>query len=151
MLQQACPSWCPHRSRGAGLGRHGHDPAPLSRPFHRPGGYPDPGLHHYSILKEQIGAIMGNGQELICSGVVAAAKLVTYLERHPEIESSLSRGGARRYLTTDLTPRFQQPGQPVHGPGGGFGSGGVVVRGQGSEVRGQRSEAGYRTTKSGAR
>ena len=31
-----------------------------------------------------------------------------YLARHPEMEARLSRGGTRRYLTTDLTPRFKQ-------------------------------------------
>jgi glutamate racemase len=34
-------------------------------------------------------------------------KLADYLRRHPEIETRLSRQGRRRYLTTDLTPRFQ--------------------------------------------
>ncbi|HZE20630.1 MAG TPA: glutamate racemase [Desulfobaccales bacterium] len=66
------------------------------------------GCTHYSILKEQIGAIMGNGHDLICSGQVTAAKLVDYLKRHPELESRLSRGRTRRYHTTDLTPRFAQ-------------------------------------------
>jgi len=65
------------------------------------------GCTHYSILKDNIGAVMGDGIRLICSGQVTAAKLVDYLRRHPEIESRLSRGGTRRYLTTDLTPRFQ--------------------------------------------
>ncbi len=77
------------------------------------------GCTHYSILKEQVRAIMGEGHELICSGQVTAARLVDYLRRHPEMESRLSRGGRRRYLTTDLTPRFQQlaglfMGQPVN-------------------------------------
>jgi glutamate racemase len=77
------------------------------------------GCTHYSILKEQIRGIIGPGQDLICSGQVAAAKLVTYLERHPDLQAWLSRGGTRRYLTTDLTPRFQQlaslfMGQPVN-------------------------------------
>jgi glutamate racemase len=76
------------------------------------------GCTHYSILKEEIRAIMGEGRELICSGQVTAAKLVDYLRRHPETEASLSRRGERRYLTTDLTPRFQQlaglfMGQPI--------------------------------------
>jgi glutamate racemase len=66
------------------------------------------GCTHYSILKEKIRRIIGNGQDLICSGQVTAAKLVEYLKRHPEVESLLSRGGSRRYLSTDLTPRFQQ-------------------------------------------
>jgi glutamate racemase len=77
------------------------------------------GCTHYSILKDQIRTILGNGQDLICSGQVSAAKLVTYLERHADLEARLSRGGSRRYLTTDLTPRFQQlaslfMGQPVN-------------------------------------
>jgi glutamate racemase len=76
------------------------------------------GCTHYSILKGKIGSLMGEGLELICSGQVTAAKLVDYLKRHPEIERLLSRGASRRYLTTDLTPRFQQlaslfMGQPV--------------------------------------
>ncbi|OGP69419.1 MAG: glutamate racemase [Deltaproteobacteria bacterium RBG_13_60_28] len=66
------------------------------------------GCTHYSILKDRIRAIMGEGLELICSGQVTAIKLVDYLRRHPEMEAVLSRGGGRRYLTTDLTPRFQQ-------------------------------------------
>jgi len=76
------------------------------------------GCTHYSILKEQISAIMGDGIGLICSAQVTAASLVDYLKRHPDIESSLTRGTSRRYLTTDLTPRFQQlaslfMGQPI--------------------------------------
>jgi glutamate racemase len=65
------------------------------------------GCTHYSILKEKVAALIGNGTRLICSGQVTGAKLVDYLQRHPEIEAHLSRGGSRRYLTTDLTPRFQ--------------------------------------------
>lgn len=65
------------------------------------------GCTHYSILKDKIRAIMGDGISLVCSGEVAAAKLVDYLQRHPEIEARLSRAGRRRFLTTDLTPRFQ--------------------------------------------
>ncbi len=65
------------------------------------------GCTHYSILRRQIGQLMGRNTALICSGQVTAGKLVDYLQRHPEIESRLSREGRRRYLTTDLTPRFQ--------------------------------------------
>jgi glutamate racemase len=76
------------------------------------------GCTHYSILKEQVRAILGKGHDLICSGQVTAAKLVDYLQRHPAMASRLSRGGTCRYLTTDLTPRFAQlaslfMGQPV--------------------------------------
>jgi len=66
------------------------------------------GCTHYSILKDRMAAVMGEGPRLICSGQVTAGKLVDYLKRHPEIEARLSRGRSRRYLTTDLTPRFQR-------------------------------------------
>lgn len=66
------------------------------------------GCTHYSILSSLIRSLMGEEVELICSGQVTAVKLVDYLRRHPEIETLLSRGGTRRYLTTDLTPRFQE-------------------------------------------
>jgi glutamate racemase len=66
------------------------------------------GCTHYSILKDRVAAIMGNGARLICSGQVTAGKLVDYLKRHPDMAARLSRGQSRRYLTTDLTPRFQQ-------------------------------------------
>jgi len=66
------------------------------------------GCTHYSILKEKIHRLLGPGQELICSGQVTAVKLVEYLKRHRSLESRLTRRGSRRYLSTDLTPRFQQ-------------------------------------------
>ena len=50
---------------------------------------------------------MDQQTQIICSGEVTAGKLADYLQRHPEIEGRLSRQGRRRYLTTDLTPRFQ--------------------------------------------
>ncbi|MFZ2086936.1 MAG: glutamate racemase [Desulfobaccales bacterium] len=65
------------------------------------------GCTHYSILHDRVAAGMGGGARLICSGQVTAMKLVDYLRRHPEMEARLSRGQSRRYLTTDLTPRFQ--------------------------------------------
>ncbi len=76
------------------------------------------GCTHYSILKPQVQALMGPGVQIICSGQVSAGKLADYLRRHPEMDSRLSRGGSRHYLTTDLTPRFAQlaglfMGQPI--------------------------------------
>lgn len=66
------------------------------------------GCTHYSILKKEIHRLLDPSPELICSGQVTAAKLVDYLKRHRALESRLSRGGSRRYLSTDLTPRFQE-------------------------------------------
>ncbi len=65
------------------------------------------GCTHYSILKPKIKTLVHHQTQIICSGEVTAVKLADYLRRHPEIEGRLSRQGRRRYLTTDLTPRFQ--------------------------------------------
>ena len=50
-----------------------------------------------------------------------------YLSRHPEIEGLLTRSGTRRYLTTDLTPRFAQLASLFMGQHLKLGSGGVVI------------------------
>ena len=76
------------------------------------------GCTHYSILKAKIQQVVNGEVEIICSGEVTAEKLQDYLRRHPEIDGRLSRRGTRRYLTTDLTPRFQElaslfMGQPI--------------------------------------
>ena len=65
------------------------------------------GCTHYSILKPKINALVNHQTQIICSGEVTAMKLADYLRRHPEIETRLSRAGRCRYLSTDLTPRFQ--------------------------------------------
>jgi glutamate racemase len=65
------------------------------------------GCTHYSILKTKIKNLLGQKIQIICSGEVTAVKLADYLRRHPEINQRLSRTGQRHYLTTDLTPRFQ--------------------------------------------
>src|SRR5512135_1010691 len=54
------------------------------------------GCTHYSILKDKVKAILGDGHDLICSGQVTAAKLVDYLKRPPEMEARLGQGGTRR-------------------------------------------------------
>lgn len=66
------------------------------------------GCTHYSILKPKIQALVNSQVRIICSGEVTAMKLADYLRRHPEIDCRLSRQGQRRYLTTDLTPRFRE-------------------------------------------
>jgi len=59
------------------------------------------GCTHYCLIKDRVRAkFKGN---VISSDEVVPAKLQNYLERHPEMESNLSKGGGRRYCVTDLT------------------------------------------------
>jgi glutamate racemase len=74
---------------------------------------------HYPILYDTIRRNVEARVEVLEQGPVVAEKLKDYLRRHPEIESRLSRGGTRTFLTTDLTERFDRLariffGKPAH-------------------------------------
>ncbi len=74
---------------------------------------------HYPILYETIRRNCPTSVTVLEQGPIIAAKLKDYLHRHPEIEHRLSKNGTRRFLTTDLTDRFDRLariffGQPVH-------------------------------------
>jgi glutamate racemase len=69
------------------------------------------GCTHYGLLKEYIEKVLKKiGKEvlIIDESIVVADKLKNYLERHPEIESNLSKEGKRIYYSTDLTDGFQR-------------------------------------------
>lgn len=63
---------------------------------------------HYPILYDTIRRSVSDRVEVLEQGPIVAEKLKDYLRRHPEIEGRLARGGARTFLTTDLTDRFDR-------------------------------------------
>lgn len=65
------------------------------------------GCTHYPFLKKDIASIMGGNCWLPDTAAIAADKLALYLERHPEIESRLSRSGRCRYFTTGDPAQFR--------------------------------------------
>lgn len=70
---------------------------------------------HYPLLYKQIAAVMGKQTQVMHPGKIVAKKLVDYLARHPEIESRLSKGGVRRFLTTDRVEDFERLGEKFLG------------------------------------
>jgi len=66
------------------------------------------GCTHYPLMLKEIQKIMGKKVKVLSSGEVTAASLKNYLERHPEIESKLSKKGTRTFLTTDNPERFKE-------------------------------------------
>ena len=66
------------------------------------------GCTHYSFLIDSIKRIMGKNCQVLDSPKIVAKKLKNYLERHPEIESKLSKNKKRIYYTTDDPQRFKQ-------------------------------------------
>ena len=59
------------------------------------------GCTHYGIIKKDIQRYIGARVQVLDSGAIVAEKLVDYLQRHPEYETKLTRGGERKFLTTE--------------------------------------------------
>jgi glutamate racemase len=61
---------------------------------------------HYPLLKDKIAAALPAGSNLISQGEIVAESLADYLQRHPEMESRLSKTAQVRFYTTDSTEDF---------------------------------------------
>jgi glutamate racemase len=61
---------------------------------------------HYPLLIPKIQSFLGDKITLLSQGEIVAASLADYLKRHPEITTKCSKGGNRRFLTTDSTGDF---------------------------------------------
>lgn len=64
------------------------------------------GCTHYPLLENSIKKIMGPRIQVINQGPIVAKSLVDYLQRHPEIESLLSKKGQNKYFTTGCPDKF---------------------------------------------
>ncbi|MFH0739509.1 MAG: glutamate racemase [bacterium] len=73
------------------------------------------GCTHYGILEQQIKVIASKDIQVISEGRIVAEKLADYLQRHPEIEKQLSKNSQVKFLTTDLTAKFQALGSQFFG------------------------------------
>ncbi|MEI8130746.1 MAG: glutamate racemase [bacterium] len=66
------------------------------------------GCTHYAIVKKSIRALMPTSIAIVAQDTVVPEKTRGYLDRHPEIEQQLSRGGTRAFFATFIGERFQQ-------------------------------------------
>lgn len=68
------------------------------------------GCTHYGLIERQIKKIVGPTIKIITEGSAVGQKLLLYLQRHPEINSSITKNQDIKFLTTDLTNNFQKLG-----------------------------------------
>ncbi|HNX59471.1 MAG TPA: aspartate/glutamate racemase family protein, partial [Spirochaetota bacterium] len=68
------------------------------------------GCTHYPLLMPKIRAFVPEKITVLNQGPVVAESLESYLKRHPGMESRISRGGSRRYLTTETPEIFEHQG-----------------------------------------
>ncbi|MDY6122885.1 MAG: glutamate racemase [Porphyromonas sp.] len=65
------------------------------------------GCTHYPLLIPKMKRLLTPTIKLIPQGEIVAKSLANYLERHPEMDRRLSRGGSIRYLTTENCDKFK--------------------------------------------
>jgi glutamate racemase len=63
---------------------------------------------HYPLLLDKIRQFIPVGTNLLSQGEIVASSLKDYLDRHPEIGNRVSKGGERRFFTTDSTEDFDR-------------------------------------------
>jgi glutamate racemase len=73
---------------------------------------------HYPLLKNKIRQYLPEHIKLVSQGDLVATSLADYLVRHPEIETTLTKGGTKQFFTTDSAEDFDLQagiffGQPV--------------------------------------
>lgn len=66
------------------------------------------GCTHYIAVKDRIRRLMGGKADLISQDDIIPIKLEDYLERHPEMEERLSKGGTFEIHATDTNENFQR-------------------------------------------
>ncbi len=119
LVQQACPLWVPLVEAGelSGPGTDYFLHKYLDPLFAGPA-IPERLLlacTHYPLLLPGIRRICPPATEVIAQGEVVADRLADWLRRHPEMETRLQRGGARRYQTTDDPAWFAARGEAILG------------------------------------
>ncbi len=55
---------------------------------------------HYPLLQQKINAYLQGQVKVISQGDIVAQSLVDYLQRHPEMDSELTKNGTQRFFTT---------------------------------------------------
>jgi glutamate racemase len=66
------------------------------------------GCTHYPLIQDKIKAVLPEQVRLLSQGTIVAQSLKGYLERHPELEQTCSKGQGLRFYTTDLPETFDK-------------------------------------------
>ena len=119
LVEKACPLWVPLVEAGeiAGPGTdyflHKYLDPLLADAGRRPSRILL-ACTHYPLLLPAIRSVVGDPSiDLLTQGPIVAERLSDWLDRHPEMERRLSRGGGRRYCTTDDPAWFAAQGARI--------------------------------------
>ena len=73
------------------------------------------GCTHYSLLKNDISALVGSDVSLISQDEIIPDKLGDYLRRHPEIDSRIDKNGETRFFVSDITKSYYRTAADIFG------------------------------------
>lgn len=108
--QEACPMWVPlvenneHKTEGADYFVQKHIASIFSK--NKDIDTLLLACTHYPLLKEKIEKYLPKNVKLLSQGEIVTNSLKDYLQRHPEIESRISKEGKRFFYTTDSAEDF---------------------------------------------
>ena len=119
LVQQACPMWVPLVEAGEldGPGAEWFLRKSLE-PVLAPGREPSRlllGCTHYPLLLPALRRLVPPEIAILTQGAIVAERLANWLERHPEHERRLGRGGRREFVTTDDPVWFAARGERMLG------------------------------------
>ena len=103
VIQQACPELVPLIEMGASQDRLKEVVARYLEPYRTVLSAGDAvvlGCTHYELIQDLIAEHLPDGVKLFGQSAILAQSLKNYLERHPELESRITREASVRYLTT---------------------------------------------------
>ena len=119
LVQQACPLWVPLVEAGEVNGpgteyflRKALEPL---LPPHEAPRRVLLGCTHYPLLLPALRGILPADTEILDQGALVAERLADWMRRHPEQERKLTRGGTRRFCTTDNPTWFAARGEKLLG------------------------------------
>jgi len=122
VYQHACPLWVPfiENNEYQGSGIDFYIQKDLNELFEQSAGIDTLLLActHYPLLEEKIKKFVPPEVKIISQGKIVADSLKNYLDRHPELEQSITRSGNRTFYTTDDNIDFEEHatrffGEPV--------------------------------------
>jgi glutamate racemase len=119
LVQQACPMWVPLVEAGEldGPGTEWFlrkSLGPVLAPHRRPQRLLL-GCTHYPLLLPALRRLVPAEVEILNQAEIVSSRLADWLRRHPERETRLTRGGTRRFATTDDPAWFAERGGPLLG------------------------------------